>query len=399
MPTAHQFRAGQGNVNAEHGTILGVSLIEIGEAKGHFDKEGRQVMIDGTTLDQVLACATAMGSLKVRLDHGSGVASTAGYIENFRREGDSIRGDLSFYDSEDEKAKLLEIAAKNPEHLGLSLEFGGEDETSKDTVLARCSDLIAVALVSDPAATKSLFSQKSFVDTVKNSSCYIKTNPPPIPTMSTPATAPVTKLEATPAQTAAPTNGLDYSKMSMKECEDAMNGLKSRMVTLSGTITPGQEENDPNKPASGEAGKTKPPTVSPSVEPAVQNPGTAQQKDLEARDAATTALAVAATIKTLAAQFGIKPVSAGSGEPSKPAASTTMKDFETLLAEKTDELGGDTAAGSKAMQHLLSTAEGRAAYVEYRKGFQEPRKGHAFGFAASDGRHAFVKPAPLPATA
>jgi len=142
------------------GIIKGVSLIKRGPAVGHADKQGRQMMVDEKTIAQIFECANQLGTLKVRADHGSGVLSTIGYVENMRVEGEKILGDMHIYESEESRPKILEIAQKNPDHLGLSLEFGGEDEVDGEHVFARCNKLIAVALVSDPAANTSLFSAK-----------------------------------------------------------------------------------------------------------------------------------------------------------------------------------------------------------------------------------------------
>ena len=40
-------------IDPENGIIRSVSLMEMGDAKGHFDKKGRQVIIDDVTLEQL----------------------------------------------------------------------------------------------------------------------------------------------------------------------------------------------------------------------------------------------------------------------------------------------------------------------------------------------------------
>ena len=141
--------------------IKSVSLMSTGPAKGHVDKAtGKPIFIDPTTLDQLMRELGKGLALKVRADHGSGVMQTIGYVDNPACDGVRIRGDLHFYENAPDVALLMEIAEKNPGHLGLSMEFVGEDEETPDVVMARCRDggLIAVAMVSDPAANKSLFS-------------------------------------------------------------------------------------------------------------------------------------------------------------------------------------------------------------------------------------------------
>jgi len=71
---------------------------------------------------------------------------------------DKVVGDFHIYETADEKSRILEVAEKNPHHMGMSLEFEGQDEIAGDKALSRCSRVLTVALVSDPAANTSLFS-------------------------------------------------------------------------------------------------------------------------------------------------------------------------------------------------------------------------------------------------
>jgi len=148
----------QSRIDPNSGTILGVSLISKGEAKGH------GCWIDDKTLDQVLMLAQRAGSVKVKANHGSGVLDTVGFVDNFRRFGEKILADLHIYKSEPERNRIFEIAQTNPSHLGISLEFSGQDEIKDGNCLARADELYTAALVSDPAANKSLFSANT-VDT------------------------------------------------------------------------------------------------------------------------------------------------------------------------------------------------------------------------------------------
>jgi hypothetical protein len=159
--------------------IRGASLISIGEAKGH------DCFVDATTLRQVYGILEQKRDLKVKLDHESGVMSTAGYADNFKMSNGKILADVHIYESEPNAGRILEIANKKPHHLGLSLEFEGEDETVGGKCYARASDVSAVALVSDPAANDSLFEKldkkKKFIQsdnmrTKTNFSEDVKTN-------------------------------------------------------------------------------------------------------------------------------------------------------------------------------------------------------------------------------
>jgi len=148
-------------VDPANGVIRAVSLISLGAAKGHKDAEGRNVFVDETTLEQIYKFCQAHETIKVKADHGSGVLATIGYIDSFSLEATAVRGDLHLYEAESEAPRLFEIAAKNPTHLGISLEFVGEDEVVGTKCMARCDEVITAALVSDPAANKSLYSSKT----------------------------------------------------------------------------------------------------------------------------------------------------------------------------------------------------------------------------------------------
>lgn len=148
----------ESQIDAENGIIRKCSLIRLGAAEGHFDKEGRQETVDQKTLEQVYLYCYNSGSVKVKLDHGSGVLSTVGYVKNFAIEDGKVVGDFHIYETADEKPRILEVAEKNPNHMGMSLEFEGQDEVSGDKAFSRCSRVLTVALVSDPAANTSLFS-------------------------------------------------------------------------------------------------------------------------------------------------------------------------------------------------------------------------------------------------
>jgi hypothetical protein len=145
-------------IDLENGIIRSVSLMEMGDAKGHFDKKGRQVIIDTVTLQQVFNACNKLGSIKVKADHGSGVFEIVGWADNFSLKADKVCADVHIYESEPNRKRLFEIAEKNPTHMGVSMEFTGEDKPSGTTSMSRCDAVYAAALVDDPAANSSLFS-------------------------------------------------------------------------------------------------------------------------------------------------------------------------------------------------------------------------------------------------
>jgi hypothetical protein len=150
-----------GDIDAAAATIKNVSVITVGEARGH----GMQ--IDAQTLLQVKAAAeTYAGGLKVKTDHYTGFNEIVGALKNFTIDGDQLRADLFLLKNHDATARIIEMAELMPDTFGLSISFSGEHEESGETVLARCSEIYSADLVDTPAANPTgLFSAK--VDSMK----------------------------------------------------------------------------------------------------------------------------------------------------------------------------------------------------------------------------------------
>ena len=145
-----------GDIDASAATIKNVSVITVGEARGH----GMQ--IDEKTLLQVKAAAeTYSGGLKVKTDHYTGFNEIVGALKNFTIDGDQLRADLFLLKNHDATARIIEMAELMPDTFGLSISFSGEHEEKGETVLARCSEIYSADLVDTPAANPTgLFSAK-----------------------------------------------------------------------------------------------------------------------------------------------------------------------------------------------------------------------------------------------
>ena len=145
-----------GDIDAAAATIKNVSVITVGEARGH----GMQ--IDEKTLLQVKAAAeTYSGGLKVKTDHYSGFNEIVGALKNFTIDGYQLRADLFLLKNHDATARIIEMAELMPDTFGLSISFSGEHEEKGETVLARCSEIYSADLVDTPAANPTgLFSAK-----------------------------------------------------------------------------------------------------------------------------------------------------------------------------------------------------------------------------------------------
>jgi len=174
---------GELDVDVEAGVIRNASVITTGEAVGH------PFTVDDITLDQVVTGinATARGP-KSRMTHpdGSfwggatdGIEVTVGRLNNARRDGEQVRGDLTFgpyaklSPSGDLQSYLLSIAENDPEIAGLSIVFEPDwelmDQIAEEQNMlyppTRLKDnlILAVDFVGDPGANPhGLLSAKPF---------------------------------------------------------------------------------------------------------------------------------------------------------------------------------------------------------------------------------------------
>ena len=91
----YQLEASRGfdGINRKEGVIRGVSVIEGGiEAVGH------SLHVDDCCVRQMHDLAVEMGSVPVKLNHGSGADAVVGYLNNFRQDDNRLRADLNLID-------------------------------------------------------------------------------------------------------------------------------------------------------------------------------------------------------------------------------------------------------------------------------------------------------------
>jgi hypothetical protein len=141
-------------INAVDGIILGVCVMEKGEAKGH------NLQIDDKSLDQFLQLASERkDGVKVRFgaDHNAGASDINGALKNFRREGDRIRADLHLLKTDKNFSKIIEMAEMLPNEFGLSASTTAGEELIGHDRYVRFTEIFCVDIVSNPAATKGLF--------------------------------------------------------------------------------------------------------------------------------------------------------------------------------------------------------------------------------------------------
>lgn len=314
-------------IDRENGMIKGVSLISIGLAKGH------GVYVDEKTIDQVFELATEAETLKVKVDHGSGVLSTIGFLKNFSKDKEQVYGDLHIYESESQRDRIFEIAEKNPSHMGISLEFEFEIEKEKNKNFVRCTVLKTAALVSDPAANEALFENKLVEDVKLDNKEEEIISMNQKKKLSEDSTNDNDKKETT----------IDDLK---KSIEDMGAVFSSRLAALEESA---KDSEDPK--ATDKQDQPKP-----------QN----EEKSMSEDDVKKAAeLAATEAVTKLAAQIGLKSLSAGVAQEK---TEQTKKNFEELVAAKTIELGCKNKAMSFCMKNNV------AEYSEYRIRFVDPTK-------------------------
>jgi hypothetical protein len=140
--------------------IEGVSVISIGEAKGH------GLYVDEQTLLEVKECAESYkGGVKVNLDHGAGIKDIVGFVNNFRIVGNQLLGDLHLLSTSPMRDYILEISEKLPDTFGISISFSGPTREVQGMRFASCAELYSADLVQTPAANEAgLFSAFNFTE-------------------------------------------------------------------------------------------------------------------------------------------------------------------------------------------------------------------------------------------
>lgn len=167
-----------GKVDREKGIIFGVSVITVGEAKGH------GVQIDHKTLETVKEVATEFsGGVKVKMrhkqegEHQNVIGDSAGTLKNFSIDGDKVRADFHIFKSLDDKVKekIFEMAETIPDQFGFSIAFSGVMEKRGETNYARCQELQSIDLSDNPAANPTgLFDASEHKTDCKCDSCMAK---------------------------------------------------------------------------------------------------------------------------------------------------------------------------------------------------------------------------------
>jgi hypothetical protein len=155
--------------------IEGVSIISVGEARGH------DMYVDMQTLREVKACAEGYkGGVKVNLNHGADIEGIVGYADNFRIVGEKLLADINLLKSSPHREYVYEISEKLPDAFGVSIEFAGPLREIDGKRFASCEELFAAAIVQTPAANATgLFSFQARASRVDKFSQQMEDAPKP----------------------------------------------------------------------------------------------------------------------------------------------------------------------------------------------------------------------------
>ena len=271
--------------------IEGVSIISIGEAKGH------GLYVDEQTLMEVKACAESYkGGVKVNLDHGAGIRDIVGFVNNFRIVGKQLLGDLNLLETSPMRDYVLEISSKLPDTFGISIAFTGPIREVEGLAFASCTELYSADLVQTPAANATgLFSF-----TAKQVDSFSKQMPED--TATTPMPEDSGESEVTI---------VDLSKR-MSALEEAFGSMKTQMEAM----LPAEE---------------------PAAEPA--------KEEMDAELSVISKLE--AKLDSIISNFGAAPVKASVVAEEK---AVEKFDLKTIIVQNHEELGSRTDAIRFAMR-------------------------------------------------
>jgi len=272
--------------------IEGVSIISIGEAKGH------GLYVDETTLMQVKECAESYkGGVKVNLDHGAGIKDIVGFVNNFRIVGKQLLGDLNLLETSPMRDYVLEISSKLPDTFGISIAFTGPIREVEGLAFASCTELYSADLVQTPAANATgLFSF-----TAKQVDSFSKQMPEDTATPAMPEDSGESEVTI-----------VDLSKR-MSALEEAFGSMKSQMEAMM-------------------------PAEEPAAEPA--------KEEMAAELSVISKLE--AKLDSIISNFGAAPVKASVVAEEK---AVEKFDLKSVIVQKTEELGSRTEAIRFAMRN------------------------------------------------
>jgi len=199
----------------------GVSILEVGEAKGH------DLFVDKTSLETALKLMQeAKNGTKAKMNHGSGLEAVVGFLRNPRIDGDKLVADLRLLRNSPHYGLIKEMASEAPDQFGVSLAFVNESETINGKDYIRPQSIASADLVSSPAATNGLFEEMvKFMEKLG----YVQGG----------KTIPAVAKEAVEES---PLDKKDKSNMENNDYKKDMDEIKVRLSALEEAMKPKDEE-------------------------------------------------------------------------------------------------------------------------------------------------------------
>jgi hypothetical protein len=270
----------------------GVSILEVGEAKGH------DLFVDKISLETALKLMKgARNGIKVKINHGSGLESVVAFARNPRIEGDKLVADLRLLRNSPHYGLIKEMASEAPDQFGVSLAFVNESETIDGKDYIRPQSIASADLVSSPAATNGLFEEMvKFMEKLG----YVQGG----------KTIPAVAKEAVEE---APLDKKDKTNMENTDYKKDMDEIKVRLAALEEAMKPKDEEK--------------------KEEMASEAPKIVIEKEDE-DEKEETKEEMSEVVKKVLTEFGIKPISAS--PVVEAPAKVEPKTFEALVAAHAD---------------------------------------------------------------
>ena len=275
----------------------GVSILEVGEAKGH------DLFVDKVSLQTALKLMTeARNGIKVKINHGSGLESVVAFARNPRIEGDKLVADLRLLRNSPHYGLIKEMASEAPDQFGVSLAFVNESETINGKDYIRPQSIASADLVSSPAATNGLFEEMvKFMEKLG----YVSGG------KTIPAVVKQSVEES-------PLDKKDKTNMENTDYKKDMDEIKVRLAALEEAMKPKDKEND-------DEAKTEKVEAEHTPEHKEEKKEMKEEKKEEMSE----------VVKKVLTEFGIKPIPA-SPSVEAPSKKEEPKTFEALVAAHSD---------------------------------------------------------------
>jgi hypothetical protein len=272
----------------------GVSILEVGEAKGH------DLFVDKVSLQTALKLMTeARNGIKVKINHGSGLESVVAFARNPRIEGEKLVADLRLLRNSPHYGLIKEMASEAPDQFGVSLAFVNESETINGKDYIRPQSIASADLVSSPAATNGLFEEMvKFMEKLG----YVQGG----------KTIPAVAKEAVEE---APLDKKDKTNMENTDYKKDMDEVKVRLAALEEAMKPKEEVK--------------------KEEMAEEAPKIVIEKEDEDKKEEKTE-EMSEVVKKVLTEFGIKPIPASPSIEVPSEKKEEPKTFEALVAAHSD---------------------------------------------------------------